>query len=112
MDIFGYRYIKGYDTISKYMVIEIKKDEAKKEVIDQVMKYVDWVQSEYAHGDYSMIEAYIVAADFPQEVIEYKNERCVRYFTKGFRPSISCIWKNIKLIKYEYKNQELVYEEI
>ena len=44
--------------------------------------------------------------------IEYKNERCVRYFTKGFRPSIPCIWRNIKLIQYEYKNQELVYKEI
>ena len=25
MDMFGYRYIKGYDTISKYMTIEKKK---------------------------------------------------------------------------------------
>ena len=39
MDIFGYRYIKGYDTISKYMVIEIKKDAAQRDVIDQIMKY-------------------------------------------------------------------------
>ena len=106
MDIFGYRYIKGYDTISKYMVIEIKKDAAQRDVIDQIMKYVD------THGDYSMIEAYVVAEDFSKEIIEYKNERCVRYFTKGFRPSIPCIWRNIKLIQYEYKNQELVYKEI
>lgn len=112
MDIFGYRYIEGYDTISKYMVIEIKKDEAQKEVIDQIMKYVDWVQGEYAHGDYSMIEAYIVAEDFSQEVIEYKNKRCIRYFTKGFRPSISCIWSNIKLIQYQYNDQKLIFKEI
>lgn len=112
MDIFGYRYIKGYDTISKYMVIEIKKDAAQRDVIDQIMKYVDWIQSEYTHGDYSMIEAYVVAEDFSKEIIEYKNERCVRYFTKGFRLSIPCIWRNIKLIQYEYKNQELVYKEI
>lgn len=112
MDIFGYRYIEGYDTISKYMVIEIKKDEAQKEVIDQIMKYVDWVQGEYAHGDYSMIEAYIVAENFSQEVIEYKNKRCIRYFTKGFRPSISCIWSNIKLIQYQYSDQKLMFKEI
>ena len=48
MDIFGYRYIKGYNTVSKYMTIEIKKDLADVSVIDQIMKYVDWIQSEYS----------------------------------------------------------------
>lgn len=33
------------------------------------MKYVDWINQEYAHGDYSMIEAYVVAADFPDSVV-------------------------------------------
>jgi hypothetical protein len=55
MDMFGFRYIKGFETISKYLTIEIKKDAAKKDVIDQVMKYVDWINEEYAYGDYGMI---------------------------------------------------------
>ena len=93
MDMFGYRYIKGYDTVSKYMTIEIKKDVADTSVIEQIMKYVDWIQREYAHGDYSMIEAFVVAADFPEEVIRLRDEKCVRYFTKGFRPSVSCTWR-------------------
>jgi len=112
MDMFGYRYIKGYDTISKYMTIEIKKDVADTSVIEQIMKYVDWIQGEYAHGDYSMIEAFIVAADFLEEVIRLRDEKCVRYFTKGFRPSVSCTWRGVRLIKYEYDGRELAFSEI
>lgn len=105
MDIFGYRYINGFSTISKYMVIEIKKDIATSDVIEQIMKYVDWIQTEYAHGDYSMIEAYIVAYDFPKEIIKKKDKECLRFYTKGYRPSEACIWDNVKLVKYKY-NQE------
>ena len=116
MDVFGYRYIEGFLTRSKYLVIEIKKDAASTEVIDQIMKYVDWIQEEYAYGDYSMIEAFIVAADFPPEVIEKCNLECVRKFTKGYRPTLSCTWNNIKLIKYTYDirngNRNLHFEII
>lgn len=112
MDMFGYRYIKGYDTISKYMTIEIKKDVADISVIEQVMKYVDWIQGEYVHGDYSMIEAFVVAADFPEEVIRLRDEKCVRYFTKGFRPSTSCIWRGVRLIRYEYVEGNLQFIEV
>ena len=69
MDIFGYRYIPGYEpTKARYLVIELKKDNAAIPDVDQLLKYVDWIKEEYAFGDYSMIEAYLVAADFPKEV--------------------------------------------
>ena len=64
IDVFGYRYIRGFETISKYLIVEIKRDSATVESIDQVMKYVDWVNHEYAHDDYSMIEAFVVAMIF------------------------------------------------
>ena len=112
MDVFGYRYIKGFKTISKYLVIEIKKDEANDEVIDQVMKYVDWINQEYAHGDYSMVEAYIVAADFPESVILKKEAQCIRNFTKGYRPTQACTWNNCRLVKYAYINKRLEFTEI
>lgn len=112
MDVFGYRYISGYKTRSKYLVIEIKKDIASIDVIEQIMKYVDWIQSEYAFGDYSMIEAYVVAADYPQEVIKSRDEECVRKFTKGYRPTVSCTWNFVKLIKYSYKDGKLEFEII
>jgi hypothetical protein len=112
MDIFGYRYIDGFDTISKYLVIEIKKDEADEDVIDQIMKYVDWVNQEYAHGDYSMIEAYVVAADFPESVIKKRDSQCIRNFTKGYRPTQACTWNHCRLIKYESTDGKIEFTEI
>ncbi len=112
MDIFGYRYIDGYKTISKYLVIEIKRDTANEDVIDQIMKYVDWINQEYAHGDYSMIEAYVIASDFPKDVIEKRGQQCIRNFTKGYRPTQACTWNNCKLIKYSYVNQDIAFIEI
>lgn len=112
MDMFGFRYIKGFNTISKYLTIEIKKDAAKKDVIDQVMKYVDWINEEYAYGDYGMIEAFVVAHDFSDEVINYRNSVCVRNYTKGRRPTIAGVWKNVRLIKYKYENDSIRFYEI
>lgn len=112
MDMFGFRYIKGFETISKYLTIEIKKDAAKKDVIDQVMKYVDWINEEYAYGDYGMIEAFIVAHDFSNEVINYRNSVCIRNYTKGRRPTIAGVWKNVRLIKYKYENEKIRFYEI
>ena len=90
------------ETKEGFLLEASKKDVANLEVIEQIMKYVDWIQSEYVHGDYSMIEAYVVAAGFSQEVIDRRNEQCIRYFTKGYRPAVSCVWSDVKLIQYEY----------
>jgi hypothetical protein len=114
MDIFGYRYIKNYKTISKYLIIEIKKDGGTREAVDQVMKYVDWVNQEYAYGDYSMINAFLVCSDFSQEVIQYRNKVCIRNYVKGRRPTISDEWSHVKLIKYRFNElkNSLELEEI
>lgn len=112
MDIFGYRYIDGYSTISKYLVAEIKKDSATPEVIEQIMKYVDWVNQEYAYGDYSMIEAYVIAHDFPEDVIKKRNEECVRNFVKGYRPAEAATWSNVKLIRYEFYDDGMDFIEV
>jgi hypothetical protein len=114
MDIFGYKYITGFNTISKYLLVEIKKDRASFEAIDQVMKYVDWINQEYAYGDYSMINAFLVAYDFSDEVIAYKQQVCKRNYTKGRRPTISDEWSNVKLIRYRYNmlTNSLDFEKI
>lgn len=112
MDVFGYRYIKGFDTVSKYIVVEIKKDVVSIDAIDQIMKYVDWINSEYSFGDYGMIQAFIVGYDFLEEVINYKRSVCIRNYTKGRRPTISSTWNNVKLIKYRFENNKLNFFEI
>ncbi|HDR7255130.1 TPA: DUF91 domain-containing protein [Bacillus pacificus] len=114
MDVFGYRFISGYDVVSKYLLIEIKKDKADCEAIDQVMKYVDWINQEYAYGDYSMINAFLVASEFPPHVINYKNIVCRRNYTIGRRPIVPAEWTDIKLIKYSYdgNTESIQFEEI
>lgn len=112
MDVFGYKYIPEFNIISDYLIIEIKKDSATIETVDQVIKYVDWVNQEYTHKDYSMINAYIVAYDIPQDVIEYTEEIAIRNFTKGTRPTISEVWTNLKLVKYKRDKDKIQYNII
>ncbi|QBP39715.1 PDDEXK family nuclease [Paenisporosarcina antarctica] len=102
MDIFGYRFIPSFTTISKYLTIEIKREVADKEVINQLMKYVDWINHEYSFGDYSMIEAFVVAQDFPEEVVRLRNEAGKRTFVKGRHPAVTMHWSSLRLIKYIY----------
>lgn len=111
IDIFGYRYIPGYNVKSKYLIIELKKDVATPDVIAQVMKYVDWVKEEYAHGDYSMIEAYVVAHGFRPEVFDARSEYAVRNYIQGYRPISACVWNNLRLIKYNFVDGQLTFEE-
>lgn len=110
MDIFGYRYISGYSIKSKYIIGELKKGPATNEVIEQIMKYVDWVSDEYANGDYSMIEAYIVASDFSEDIKQAAKEHCIRNFNKGFRPTKFCTWRFVRLVKYCAIENDLQFE--
>lgn len=109
MDIFGYRYIPGFKVKSKYLIAELKKDIATKDSADQIMKYVDWVSNEYANKDYSMIEAYIIASDFDDEVKKLAKEHCIRNFTKGYRSPEYCVWNKLVLVKYVVKDEDLEF---
>lgn len=112
MDIFGYKYIPKYNVISKYLIIELKKDCANKGIIEQIMKYVDWVANEYANGDYSMIEAFIVASDFDKDVIADAKTHCVRNFTKGFRPTEFCVWDRLHIVSYSVNDGKIEFSEL
>jgi len=112
MDIFGFRYIARFDTISKYLLIEIKKDKATFDAIDQVMKYCDWINQEYAFGDYSMLSAFLVCSKISNEIVVYRDRICIRNFTIGRRPTVSECWSDVRLIEYTYENEFLKFEEI
>jgi len=103
MDVFGYSYVVGYaPTRSAYLLAELKRDEASIEDVEQVLKYVDWVKDEYCFNDYSMINAFLVAYDFDQNVIEFNKDNAKRFYTIGRRPAKSGKWQNLKLVKYSY----------
>ena len=105
MDLFGYSYIPNFKpTIARYLVGEIKKDIAKFDDVDQLLKYVDWVKGEYCFGDYSMIHAFLIAYDFDQDVIQHKQSVGLRKYTIGVKPAKSLEWKNIKLVKYSFNS--------
>lgn len=96
------------------MVGEIKKDEASIDNIDQLLKYVDWVKDEYCFGDYGMIRSFLIAYDFPDEVIEYANDIATRKYIIGRRPAQSLEWNNLTLVKYKYDVQRklLKFEQL
>ena len=103
MDLFGYSYISGFrPTKSRFLVGEIKKDAATVEDVDQLLKYVDWVRDEYCFGDYSMIRAFLIAYQFPEDVVQHKHSVGVRKYTVGVRPTRSLEWNNVRLVTYSF----------
>lgn len=115
MDIFGYSFIANqFPTISKYLVIEMKKGVIDTQDIYQLMKYVDWVKNEYCSGDYGMIQAFMVGYDYSDGVIEDLQKIISRSYIKEYRPYQTEKWSNVKLIKYKYttENRKISYTQI
>lgn len=105
MDIFGYKYIPNYPgTIYKYLVIELKRGPAKPIDVEQVLKYVDWINQEYSYGDYSMIEAFLVASKIDDSVIHSRDTFAIRNYMIGRRPPQSNTWTNLKLVEYRFND--------
>jgi len=111
MDIYGYNYIENFKTIDKHKIIEIKKDTAGIEEVNQLLKYVDFVKDEIANRNYDNISAYLVAYDFKDEAKEYLKT-ISRKFVIGTKPVISREWNDINLVKYKYDkiNKKLLFE--
>lgn len=111
MDVFGYKFIQNQNpTISHYLVVEIKKGIIDTQDILQLMKYVDWVKNEYAYGDYSMIQAFMIGAGYTEDALLHFNQIVERRFIHGVRPSVSAEWKNAKLVCYTFNNQENILD--
>ena len=105
MDLFGYSYLLGYEgrVIGRYFVGEVKKDAAQPDEVEQLMRYVDWVKDQYADNDYSLITAFLIASDFPQNVIDRVREAGRRLYTVRRRPATTTEWRAIELVRYSYE---------
>lgn len=112
MDVFAFRYITdNAPIIERFGIVELKKDTASGGDIQQVMKYVDWVNQEYGTGDYSLIEAFLVAHDFDDDSIKRLDETAERQFTLG-RPARSELWHNITYATYTVESDGYISFEI
>lgn len=106
MDIFGYSYIPGYaPTKSKFLIIEAKRGNASEADVLQLMKYVDWVNSEYCHSDYSMIHAFLVAYSYDEGLHEELESLIERNYIIGVKPSRAQRWANLHLVKYSLNRE-------
>ncbi len=112
IDVLAMRYLYGTKIPCRYLVAELKKDSANSSTIDQVLKYVDWVCSEYAYGDYEAIVACIIAAEYPADIDGYYHDVVQRYYTLGSHPVRNKQWNNLRLLRYSYADGELSYFDI
>jgi len=113
IDIFAYKYteIDNEKVISKYMVVELKKDCANVNTMTQITNYVDWICNNYTYGDYSLIEAYILAADFDSNMYECED-LTKRTYNIGSHPIKVKKWDNLKFIKYKIINNDIEYFDV
>jgi len=107
IDIFGYVEKKLSDevtpTVVRYKIVESKRGKVEAERdINQLIKYVDWIAHTRAGGDYSLVEAYFVAHDYTDEVVQYVQDTLPKDFVTPRRPYAPARWKQLQLIRYTY----------
>jgi hypothetical protein len=103
IDVFGIRMLPGFPRVAdRFLCCELKRAAATPEHVEQIMKYVDWVKDEYAAGDYSMIDAILVAREFPQATCTRARQRAARLYTHGRRPPRTEEWRALRFVRYAY----------
>lgn len=113
IDVFGYRFSEHYQRvpklITKYLLVELKKDLINRAAVEQTMQYVDWVCQEYASGDYSKIEAYIVGVRTVRNIEKIMEDVCQRSFIVETHPAKSKKWCDLRIVKYSV-DKEVQFE--
>ena len=116
IDIFGYRFSSHYEgepkLITKYLLVELKKDAVNSAALEQTMQYVDWICNEYASGDYSKIEAYVVGDKATRSLIKSKEEICQRSFIKETHPAKPEKWNNLSIVTYTLDDNSITFEKV
>ena len=113
IDIFGYRFSEYYPDqpkpITKYLIIEVKKEKVNKSTLEQLMQYVDWVCNEYASGNYSLIEAYVLGEGMVGGAIQAKQDVCQRSYIVSTHPVVQEKWTNVKFIQYQIEENDISF---
>lgn len=140
MDIFCIKYLKspGMQHVPcGFLILELKKGELSvnrkkkeypkggevEETLNQLMKYVDWVCNEYAHGDYRLIKSAIIANSYRLEKKGKKGEQkenpifqlekmVTRHSLTETHPISHESWSDVSLISYSYRsNGKMEYKK-
>ncbi len=105
IDVFGYRFSQRYSgepkLITKYLLVELKKERINRAALEQTMQYVDWVCQEYASGDYSKIEAYVVGNSAVRDIRNIRDDVCQRAFIASTHPAKPKKWNDLHLVRYD-----------
>jgi hypothetical protein len=84
----------------KYSVVELKRDWAEPQNVDQVIGYAKWVANRLAGGEVDIVRPYIIARRFRPETIA--RAESVRFNRAG-----------IRLISYEVESEDqIVFNEV
>lgn len=104
IDIFGYRFSEHYNgspkLITKYLLVELKKGRIDAAAVEQTMQYVDWICQEYASGDYSKIEAYVVGNNVAANIDAVIDEIGHRSYIVESHPVKTKKWNDLHMVKY------------
>ena len=113
IDIFGYRFSEKYKEkprlITKFLIVELKKGTMNTAAVEQAMQYVDWICKEYASGDYSRIEAYLVGERCVRNLEQDMKEYCQRSFISETHPVKTEKWDNLKIVTYS-RNPDISFQ--
>ena len=58
-----------------------------------------------------MVEAYIIAPSFDDEIKKNFKEICKRNYIISSHPVVNKTWNDVKLISYTYNNSKLNFKE-
>ena len=114
IDIFGYRFSQHYQDepklITKYLLVEMKKGTINRAALEQTMQYVDWICSEYASGDYSKIEAFVVGEHAVRNIGDAIADICQRSYIAETHPAKPGKWSNLKVVRYFIEDGAVKFE--
>jgi hypothetical protein len=106
MDVFGYAYVKDEAPVrERYLVAELKAGTARSQDLEQLMKYVDWVNQEYAYGHMGLIHAFLIANKFEDKIFSLADKLSARRYLYTRRPPKFETWRNLTFVSYSYNER-------
>ncbi len=83
----------------QYSVVELKRDDAGKADLEQLLGYCEWVGSQLAAGEFHTVQPLLIANSFTKD-------------TQSFARSVRTSFKPIKLVTYRVKLGQLQFSSI